>query len=216
MQKFCDRCFDFVFSARFFGFVTGIAFAFSMVAHGQTLTTAETIGKGKVVYFAASNALVAKDFTTLHYGYGQIVYGVSRRIDLYAGPGIVTAFGRSHANATAGANVNLWNRGVAVSSFNLFTTGIAHRSEAANLLWFNSTIASKNFKIGEKTLTGYSGYSFLAPFGPEKETKLFTPPELTKTVPFGIVVPLKKTAVFFEYNYGRKLQSASIGLAFTP
>ena len=185
-------------------------------AHAQTLTTAETIGKGKVSYFAASNALVARGFTTLHYGYGQIVYGLADRVDLYAGPGMITALGQSQMNATGGANINLLKRGVAISSFNLLTTGVTNRSNSANLLWLNSTVVSRNLEIAERAITIYSGYSFLVPFGPDKKTKLFTPPETTKTIPVGLVIPIKKTAIFVEYNYGTKLQSVSLGFSFNP
>lgn len=188
----------------------------SSTAHSQTLTTAETIGKGKASYLVSSNALIAKDFTTLHYGFAQVVYGVSNRIDLYAGPGVVTALGRDHVNLTAGANINLWNRGVAVSNFNLFTTGITHREEAARLLWFNSTLVSRNVKVRETALTVYSGYSFLTPYGPGKIDKLFTPPEVFRTVPAGLVVPFKRYAIFTEYNFGGKIKAFSIGLAYTP
>ncbi len=205
---------------NFFLLVSAMGFTMILsskcTAFGQTLTTAETIGKDKIAFFVATNGLIANDFTTLHYGYTQILYGVGSRVDLYAGAGIITAFGRSQINATVGANVNLWNRGVAVSNFNLFTTGLTKREDSSNLLWFNSTIVSKNLKIAEKPFTFYSGYSFLAPFGPDKTTKLFTPPRITKTVPLGMMLPIKKTAIFVEYNYGKKLQAASLGVSYTP
>ncbi|OGE83361.1 MAG: hypothetical protein A2846_02775 [Candidatus Doudnabacteria bacterium RIFCSPHIGHO2_01_FULL_49_9] len=188
----------------------------SSAAQAQTLTTAETIGKGKMSYFAASNALVAKDFTTLHYGYGQVVYGINDRVDLYAGPGVITAFGRSQVNVTAGANVNLWKRGIAISSFNLLTTGLTKRSESANWLWLNSTVVSKNVKISRIAFTAYSGYSFLVPFGPEKEFKLFTPPTTQKNIPIGAMIPIGKHAVFAEYNYGKQTQAISIGFSYAP
>jgi hypothetical protein len=193
------------------------AMLFSDVVMGQTLTTAETLGKGNESLFFAGNALIVKDFTTCAYNYGQFLYGLTNRIDLYSGIGATTGLGQTQWSAILGPNVNLVkSKIVSVSNYTTINTGLNNRSQSCPAWVFNSIVVSKNFKLRKQTYTGYSGYSFLVPLGHDKSDKLFTPPKTCKNIPMGLAIPVGKQFLFVEYNYGRDQQMVSLGLAITP
>ncbi|MBI4053716.1 MAG: hypothetical protein HY397_00125 [Candidatus Doudnabacteria bacterium] len=178
------------------------------------MTTAETLGQGKSAFFVSANALFVKDYTTLSNSFAQYIYGVNNRVDLYLGPGVVTAFGQKQAYFSAGANLNLVKSRVAsLSSFNLLSTACHRRADASRVLWLSALIVSHNFRLGKLPASGYGGYSVLVPSGPNKEEKLFTPPQTFHNMPLGLSVTLKKLTWFVEYNYGKRQRTIGLGLA---
>lgn len=179
---------------------------------GQTLTTAETLGKEKKSLFLAESGLFVQDFTTLNYAYGQYIVGLADKFDLYVGPGIVTGFGRSQANFGVGGNLGLLkSKSFNVSFYNFLSTGLNKRDESSTALLFSAVVASRNFQ----GFSLYFGYSVLSPLGRVKD-KLFTPPEPFHNVPVGVMIPLGSHALFVEYDYGRKMKVVAIGYAFPP
>jgi len=189
----------------------------AMFAQAQTLTTAETIGKGKSSVLLASSALVVKDFTTLSFSFVQGVYGVHPKVDLYGGVNVTTALGQAQTSVTGGANINLLkSKVVSVSAFNLLTTPVNRRSDASAATWFLAAVVSRDLHVSKLGLTGYAGYSATVPLGRKLEDKLFTPPSPVYNLPVGVVIPKGKFAIFAEYNYGRTVKAASLGLAYNP
>lgn len=200
------------------GFAVFGLFALFVNGNAQTLTTAETIGKGKKAIFFSSNALKVKEFATLGYSYGQTIFGISDRLDLYVGPAFTTVFGRTQASVGIGANTNLLKSGVvSISTYNILSTPLNARRDGSSLLYFNSLVVSKNFKVRGYGFSGYTGYSLLAPIGKNRAEKLFTPPRTFHFVPVGVMLPLgNHIAVFVEYNHGNPLRTYSAGLAISP
>lgn len=204
---------------KLFGFAVFGLFAL-LLGHGnaQTLTTAQTIGKGKRAIFFSSNALQVKEFATLGYSYGQAIFGINDRLDLYVGPGFTTVFGRGQASVGVGANTNLLKSDVvSISTYNILSTPLNARRDGSSLLYFSSLVVSKNFKVLGYGFSGYTGYSLLAPIGKNRAEKLFTPPRTFHFVPVGVMFPLgKRFAVFVEYNHGNPLRTKSLGIAYSP
>lgn len=178
---------------------------------GQTMVTGETIGKGKISYFTATNALVVKDFTTLSLSMGQVWYGVNNRVDVFAGASDTAVFGKHQIAMMTGANINLLkSKGVSLSTFHALSVPVTRRAEGTPL-WFASIVASRN--IGK--VVGYTGYSANIPIG-DSTDKLFTPANVVHNVPIGIAIPKGKWMIFVEYNFGKTVQTAGIGISFTP
>lgn len=198
-------------------FVLVTLFVAMPMAHAQTLTTAETMGKGKKAIFFSSNVLNARDFATLGYSYAQVVYGLTDRADLYVGPGFITVFDRTQGSMGIGANTNiLKSKVVSISTYNLVSLPLNSRRDGATLL-FSSQVISRTFKISRYSFSGYTGWSFLAPLGRNRAEKLFTPPHTFHFVPLGLMLPLgKRVAVFAEYNHGNPLRTKSFGVGISP
>jgi len=186
-------------------------------AHAQTLTTAETLGKGKSSVLVASNAIIVKDFTTLSYSFAQGVYGVGNKVDAYGGVGITTAFGQAQASLTGGANINLLkSKKVSMSTFNLLTIPLNRRVDAATVTWFTAVVASRDLHLKKLGLVGYTGYSVTVPVGHNLADKLFTPPSPVYNIPIGVLIPKGKFGLFVEGDYGRQVKTVSVGLAYNP
>ncbi len=183
--------------------------------HAQTLNVARTLGKGNTGGLVAANALIVEDFSTLGFGFFQVAHGLTERVDLYVGTGAIGVFGEFQSSFTVGANVNLLtSRVVDVSSYNLFSTPVNRRNDGASLLWFNSTIVSKEVKVGKATWSVYSGYNLTIPIDEARDEKLFTPPKTQHNVPFGVLIPAGRFGLFIEYDWGPETQIVGVGLAF--
>lgn len=180
-------------------------------ACGQTMVTAETLGKGKISYFAVANALCVKDFTTLGLSMGQVWYGVNNRIDVFGGVSDTAVFGEHQIAGMAGGNINLLKtKAVAISTFHTLSAPMNRRADGSPL-WFAAVVASRN--IGK--VVGYTGYSASVPLGNSAD-KLFTPASTVHNIPLGVAIPKGKYLVFVEYNFGRLVQTFGIGVSFTP
>ena len=187
-------------------------FALTFSAQGQTMVTAETLGKGKVAGFAAINALAVKDFTTLGLAMAQVWYGASNRADVFAGLSDTAVYGQHQAALMAGTNINLLkSKQVSVSTFHAVSAPLTRRADACRALWFASAVASRNFG----KLTAYTGYSANIPLGSAAD-KLFTPAQTVHNLPLGIFIPKGKWGYFVEYNYGPKVQAFGLGISFAP
>ena len=181
----------------------------------QTLNVARTLGKGNTGALVAANALIVEDFSTLGFSFFQVAHGVTERVDLYVGVGGIGVFGEFQSSVTVGANVNLLtSRVVDISSYNLFTTPLNRRNEGASLLWFNSTIVSKEVKVGTASWSIYTGYNLTIPIDEARGEKLFTPPDTQHNVPFGVLIPAGRFGIFVEYDWGPETQIVGVGLAF--
>jgi hypothetical protein len=180
-------------------------------ACGQTMVTAETLGKGKVSYFAATNALVVKDFTTLSLSMGQIWYGLNNKMDIFAGVSDTAVFGKHQLAMMTGGNINLLkSKVVSVSTFHTLSIPMNRRADGSPL-WFASIVASRN--IGK--VVGYTGYSANIPLGNSAD-KLFTSANVTHNIPIGLAIPKGKWMWFVEYNFGKTTQAAGVGISWTP
>ena len=180
-------------------------------ACGQTMVIAETIGKDKISYFVATNALVVKDFTTLSLSMGQVWYGLNNKVDVFAGASDTAVFGKHQMAGMFGSNINLLKiKNVSISTFHTLSVPVTRRAEGTPL-WFASVIASRN--IGK--VVGYTGYSANIPLGNSAD-KLFTPASPVYNLPVGIAVPKGKYLVFVEYNFGKQVQTVGIGISWTP
>lgn len=180
-------------------------------ACGQTMITADTLGKGKVSYFATSNALVVKDFTTLSLSMGQVWYGLNNKTDIFAGVSDTAVFGKHQFAMMGGANINLIkSKTVSISTFHTLSVPMNRRADGGPL-WFASVVASRN--IGK--VVGYTGYSANIPLGKSAD-KLFTPADVVHNIPIGIAIPKGKWMIFAEYNFGKTVQTAGIGISWTP
>jgi len=189
-----------------------VLFTLAFSALGQTMVTAETLGKGKVAGFAAINALAVKDFTTLGLSMAQVWYGVSGRTDVFAGMSDTVVFGQHQAALMAGGNLNLLkSKQVSISTFHAFSAPLTRRADACHALWFASIVASRN--LGK--FTAYTGYSANLPLGNAND-KLFTPAETVHNLPLGVFIPKGKWGIFVEYNYGPKVQGLGLGISFAP
>ena len=187
-------------------------FALSFSAQGQTMVTADTLGKGKFAGFAAINALAVKDFTTLGLSMAQAWYGVSNRADIFMGMSDTAVYGQHQAALMAGTNLNLLkSKLVSVSTFHAVSAPLTRRADACNALWFASVVASRN--LGK--LTAYTGYSANIPLHNTAD-KLFTPAKTVHNLPMGVFIPKGKWGYFVEYNYGPKVQAFGIGISFAP
>lgn len=181
-------------------------------AFGQTMVTADTLGKGKIAGFAAVNALAVKDFTTLGLSMAQIWYGVNNRTDAFAGISDTVVFGQHQAALMAGGNLNLLkSKQVSVSTFHAVSAPFTRRTDACRAMWFASVVASRSFG----KLTAYTGYSANIPLGNTAD-KLFTPAETVHNLPLGVFIPKGKWGYFVEYNYGPKVQAFGLGISFAP
>jgi hypothetical protein len=184
----------------------------AIIAHSQTLNIADTSGKGKAGMFVASSALFIRNFTTADYSFTYGVYGLTNRVDLYAGAAQTTLLGRTQVAASGGANVNLLKKKwISVSNYSILSLPLNSRSDSSKLTLFNAVIASK--AVGKVTL--YSGYSATLPLG-DTQGKLFTPPSVIHNVPVGVMIPNGKFAYFAEYNFGGTVKALGFGVAFTP
>jgi len=195
--------------------VTGLIFGqiiiFSLFGHCQTMVTAETLGKGKVAGFAATNALVVKDFTTLSLSMEQVWYGLNNKVDVFAGASDTAVFGKHQLAIMTGGNVNLLkSKAVSVSTFHTLSVPVNRRADGSPLL-FASLVASRN--IGK--IVGYTGYSANVPLGNGAD-KLFTPADVVHNIPIGIAIPKGKWMCFVEYNFGKTVQTVGIGISWTP
>jgi len=188
-------------------------FVLSLTA--QTLNIANTVGAGKQGGFASSNILVVKDFTTLPYSFGSFYYGLSDRVDLYAGASTTTVLGQTQNAVFGGANVNvLKTRYVRGSSYTLVSTPLNKRDMATGATVFTAAILSKTITETSKFVP-YVGYSTTIPIG-NAQDKLFTASSTVHNIPVGLMIPKGKMAYFVEYNYGPAVQSVGIGVSFTP
>ncbi len=180
-------------------------------ACGQTMVTAETLGKGKVSYFAAANALRVKDIATLSLSMGQVWYGATDKVDVFGGISDTTAFGQHQFAGMAGANINLLKtKAVAISTFHTLSAPMNRRADGSPL-WFAALVASRNFG----KLAGYTGYSANIPLGNTAD-KLFTPADVVHNIPVGLAIPKGKWMWFVEYNFGKTTQAFGLGLSWTP
>ncbi len=180
-------------------------------AFGQTQVTADTMGKGNDAMFISSNALVVKDYGTLTVTTLQYWRGLTNRVDAFAGITLTTAFGQQQASVTGGANINLLKtKLVSVSAFNTLATPLHRRQDASAATWFAAGVVSHDFHVA----TLYTGYSATVPIGHTAD-KLFTPPSVVHNVPVGIAIPKGKLLVFVEYNFGKAVQTAGLGVAYT-
>jgi hypothetical protein len=194
-------------------FIAVFVFAPALVA--QTLNIAETSGKGKYGVFVASNALVVKDFTTLPYSFADIYYGVTNRVDLYAGMSSATVFGQTQNNVFGGANVNvLKTKYVSVSNYTLVSTPINKHKDATGATVFTAAILSKTLGKTSRIIP-YTGYSATIPVG-NAQDKLFTAPTTIHNFPMGVMIPKGKLSYFVEYNFGAAVKTVSVGVSFTP
>ena len=185
------------------------------VLQAQTLNVARTLGKGSTGALVAANALIVDDFSTLGFSFFQVAHGVTERVDLYVGVGGIGALGQFQSSFTVGANVNLFtSRIVDVSSYNLFSTPMNRRDDGASVLWFNSTIVSKEVMVGKAAWSIYFGYNLTIPIDEARQEKLFTPPDTQHNVPFGVLIPAGRIGLFVEYDWGPETQIVGIGLAF--
>jgi len=192
-----------------------LVLALTPAAHSQTMTTAETLGRGKSAVFASANALVVKDYTVLTSDYVQWIHGLNNRVDFYGGLGVTTALGQAQANVSGGANINLVkSRIVSVSSYDLLTTAVHRRNDSSAALFFTSIVVSRNFTAGKTLITPYSGYSWLIPLGTGGVDRLFTPPTTFHNVPLGLAITAGKLTWFVEYNLGRRLRTGGVGIAW--
>ena len=193
------------------GLIFGILIIFSLFGHCQTMVTADTLGKGKVAGFAASNALIVKDFTTLSLSMGQVWYGANNRVDVFAGVSDTAVFGKHQFATMVGTNINLLkSKAVSISTFHTLSVPMNRRADGTPL-WFASAVVSRN--IGK--VVGYTGYSANVPIGGSAD-KLFTPANVVHNIPVGIAIPKGKWIWFVEYNFGKTLQTAGVGISWTP
>lgn len=196
---------------RIIGLVLGLIIILALNADCQTMVTAETLGKGKVAGFAATNALVVKDFTTLSLSMGQMWYGMNNKVDVFAGASDTGVFGKHQLAIMTGGNINLLkSKAVSVSTFHTLSVPVTRRADGSPL-WFASLVASRN--IGK--VVGYTGYSANVPLGNGVD-KLFTPADTVHNIPIGIAIPQGKWMWFVEYNFGKTVQTAGIGISWTP
>ena len=196
---------------RIIGLVLGLIIILAANAHCQIMVTGETLGKGKISYFAATNALCVKDFTTLGLSMGQVWYGANNRIDVFGGVSDTAAFGQHQWAMTAGGNINIFKtKAISVSTFHTLSVPMNRRADGSPL-WFAAVVASRN--IGK--VVGYTGYSASVPLGNSAD-KLFTPASTVHNIPLGVAIPKGKYLVFVEYNYGQRVQTFGIGVSFTP
>ncbi|PIR97540.1 MAG: hypothetical protein COT91_00850, partial [Candidatus Doudnabacteria bacterium CG10_big_fil_rev_8_21_14_0_10_41_10] len=127
------------------------------IAYTQVQITADTSGKGKTAYFAASNALAVKDFTTLSFSSAQYWYGATDRIDVFGGATATTVLGQAQFGAIGGANINLLkSKAVSVSTFNTLSTPLHRRTDSCDVLWFTALVVSRNVRVGKFEFTPYS------------------------------------------------------------
>ena len=196
---------------RIIGLVLGLIIILAANAHCQIMVTGETLGKGKISYFAAANALRVKDIATLSLSMGQVWYGATDKVDVFGGISDTTAFGQHQFAGMAGANINLLKtKAVAISTFHTLSAPMNRRADGSPL-WFAAVVASRN--IGK--VVGYTGYSASVPLGNSAD-KLFTPASTVHNIPLGVAIPKGKYLVFVEYNFGRRVQTFGIGISFTP
>ncbi len=196
---------------RITGLVFGLIIILAMQAHCQTMVTGETLGKGKVALFGATNALHVKDFTTLGLSMGQVWYGVTNRIDMFGGISDTAVYGQHQLAAMAGGSINLLKtKQVSVATFHALSVPV-NRREDGSPQWFASLVASRN--IGK--VVGYTGYSTNIPLG-HSEGKLFTSANVVHNIPIGIAIPRGKWMWFVEYNFGKTTQTFGLGLSWTP
>lgn len=179
----------------------------------QTLNIADTSGKGKVSVFASANSLVVKGFTTGGYNFSYATYGLTNRLDLYAGANATTFVGRTQLSIAGGGNIRLISRGpISLSSFSILSTPLHRRTESCGLSFFEATIVSRKF-TGKEHIVPYIGYSVTVPLG-QKKDKLFTPPSTVHNIPLGAMVPLGKILLFMEFNYGRTTKAVGVGVSY--
>lgn len=196
---------------RVIGLLIGLLIILALNAHCQTMVTGETLGKGKVALFGATNALRVKDFTTLSLSMGQVLYGATDRIDVFAGASDTAVYGQHQFATMAGGNINIIKKkAVAISTFHALSVPVNRRADGSPL-WFASLVASRN--IGK--IVGYTGYSANVSLGNGAD-KLFTPASAVYNIPLGVAIPKGKYLVFVEYNFGRQVQTLGIGISFTP
>jgi hypothetical protein len=187
----------------------------AMLATAQIEVTAETMGKGKVAAFVSTNAIVAKDFTTLSFSTAQVWYGLNNRLDVFAGASETIALGQKQTAVQVGGNLTLLKgKGWALSTFHVLNTPLNRRSDSSDVLWLAAAVVSKNLTIHGFAFTPYSGYAVTVPLG-NVDDKLFTPAEPMHNVPLGVMVPKGKFAFFAEFNFGRRQQIGGGGLAYT-
>jgi len=192
--------------------VSILILAFAVAAGAQTMNTAETSGKGKIGGFVSTNALILRDFTTANYSFAFATYGITNRIDAYAGASTTTLLGQTQVSVGGGANVNvIKTKLVSVSNYFIISAPLTRRADGCGLVVFNSVIVSKN--LGK--VTPYSGWSATVPLG-NTQNKLFTGASTAYNVPVGVMIPKGKFAYFAEYNFGHTVQAVGVGVAFTP
>lgn len=192
--------------------VTAIVLALMLkTASGQTMATADTLGKGELAYFATTNALIVKDFTTLNITIVQGCYGLNNRADIFVGASDTTVFGKHQVAGIFGSNITMLKSSVlSISTLHTLSVPITRRAEGTPL-WLASLIASRN--MGK--IVGYVGYSANVPIG-KTVGKLFTPADVIHNIPIGIAIPKGKWIWLAEYNFGKTVQTVGIGISWTP
>lgn len=184
-------------------------------ASAQVLNIADTLGKGKVGVFTGTSALLVRDFTTINWSFAEAIYGVSDRVDVYAGVSTTTLLGQTQAAPVVGANINiLKSKVVNISLFNILSIPAHRRNESSKVAWFTSVIASRAIQTGEYSWYAYTGYSAYVPLGNRANT-LFTPPGPVHNVPLGVALPAGRWMIFAEYNLGGVQKVAAIGISRT-
>lgn len=183
----------------------------AIAGYGQTMVTADTLGKGKTAGFAAANALLAKDFATMSLTMAQGWYGLNNKVDVFAGASDTAVFGKHQVAGMFGGNINLLkSKAIGISTFHAFSVPINRRRDG-NPTWFAAVVASKNFG----KVTGYTGYSANIPLQ-NSTGKLFTSDNTVYNLPIGILIPKGKWGYFIEYDYGSQVKTFGVGISFAP
>lgn len=200
---------------RIFSLVVLAGMAVS-AANAQALVTGETGGQGAHAVIVSTNAIYPKDYTVLANNWAQYCYGATNRIDVCAGPGVITAFGRSQAYGTFTANIGVLKRDKAKVDVALFTNvsvPFTCRDKASSVLLYNAVIASRPVKLGRLSFTPYGGFSRLAPIVNHPDA-IFTPPEVVHSGIAGVSFQVKKITVFLEWNPGPAQRSGGTGFLY--
>ena len=190
-----------------------ITILFASQISAQVLVTGETGGKGGKAIFLSANGLNPEGLSLFNV-YGQYVYGLTDRLDIFGTYGNISALGKTQHYVGLGWNINILKRslvGVDVAFFNVITTPLNKRGDSSTILLTPAVIASRPVVINGKSFGIYSGFNTIVPIGQTSDT-IFTPPDTLWSVPIGATMSLSNGwSLYAEFDIGAEIKSAGIG-----